>query len=604
MAPCGARQVSHPSGPFGLICVRIPTHLRQSRHGIFFFRIVVPKALRSSFDGRCEIKRSLHTRNVRVALVEARQLALAAYQLFDLVKCSMAGIVDINNPSAFEPDGTGSKFEYTVEENLNTGTRITRIKTDPSSAASVEAGKRMALEIEARKHQFIGKRATDDPEALARDAEERAELAAAMGLVPESHASPSATVPPLAASADAIVPRQTKLNVAQLSPADRKRLLSNLWGEYSAQQAKSNWTKSRTVSDYNQKFEVFLEWMGDRPIHWVRKIDYSSFKNWMLTEYRAPDLKPGKPAGLNPRSVDKYTTAVNGLFKWAQASGYFPDREVLPTSLQTIMSKSAVKKRAKKREANRNFQEHELPVAFNPETYLHENQVVHHFWPPLLALFTGARRAEVSQLLIRDVRQDSNGLWLLDITDDDRGKNVKNESARRTVPLHPTLIEIGFLDYLEEVKKAGLGESLFPGIGANKHNEKGNAVGNAWRRYLIACGLRTEEQVDDDPNTLTFHSLRHTAISVLRNAGVAYDLRCQMVGHEAEGQHAEYGGPAVAATLAEKVLPVFHYPGLDFSKLRYKVGSLEIRKKRGYSHAPRSSGAGKEKKAAKKIEPS
>jgi integrase len=556
--------------------VRIPSHIRQSRHGIFFFRIVVPKALRSCFDGRTEIKRSLHTRDMRAALVQARHLTTAAYQLFDLVKCSMAPKIDPNDPSTWLPENVKGRFEYTIEEDLNAGTRKVQIKTDSKSPESVAAGRAVALAIEAKKTLSLGKIATDDPARLAEDDNLRAELAAIV-----AGGSESAPAPVLAASEPP--PRRTKIDTDKLSQKDRERLLSALWGTYAAQKKDTEWD-SRTTTDYNQKFNLFLGWIADRPIHWITKIDYSTYKNWLLTEY---EWAKGK-RGLNARTVDKYTTAVNGFFNWAQASGYFPEGQSLPTAKQTIMSKSAVKKRAKKREANRNFRPEELSVAFDAEAYALENQVVHHFWAPLLALFTGARRAEVSQLLIRDVAQLPDGRWYIDITDDDYSKNVKNDNARRTVPLHPTLIEIGFLDYLNEVKAAKQGPELFPGVEANKHGEKGNAVGNAWRRYLVRRGLRTEQAKDENPDTLTFHSLRHTAISVLREAGVPYDLRCQMVGHEAEGQQADYGGAASVAALAEKVLPVFMYPGLDFSKLRYKVGSLDIKKKSGYTRNPRT----------------
>lgn len=561
--------------------MRIPTHLRQSRHGIFFFRIVVPKALRPLFDGRSEIKRSLHTREIRVALVQARQMSLAAYQLFDLVKCSMAPIIDPNDPSTWLPKNVKGKFEYTIEEDLNAGTRKVQIKTDPNSAESVAAGRAVALAIEQKKQLLMGKISTDDPAKLAEDEALRAELAAIIdsvrpGLVPvvapTPEPDPATFEPP---------PRRNKIDTDKLSPKDRERLLSALWGTYAAQSKDVEWG-SRTTSDYNQKFNLFLDWIKDRPIHWVTKTDYSAYKNWLLTEY---EWEKGK-RGLNARTVDKYTTAVNGLFNWAQASGYFPENQSLPTAKQTIMSKAAVKKRAKKREANRNFRPEELAIAFDAEIYANENQVAHHFWTPLIALFTGARRAEVSQLLIRDVAQTPEGLWFIDISDDDHQKNVKNENARRRVPLHPTLIDIGFLDYLNEVKAAKKGPELFPGVEANKHGEKGNAVGNAWRRYLVRRGLRTEEAKDDNPDTLTFHSLRHTAVSLLREAGVPYDLRCQMVGHEAEGQQADYGGAAAVAKLAEIVIPIFKYPGLDFSKLRYKVGSLSIKKRSGYTRQP------------------
>jgi hypothetical protein len=42
--------------------MRIPTRLRLSRHGVYYFRNVVPKTVRAAFGGRREIKASLGTR--------------------------------------------------------------------------------------------------------------------------------------------------------------------------------------------------------------------------------------------------------------------------------------------------------------------------------------------------------------------------------------------------------------------------------------------------------------------------------------------------------------------------------------------------------------
>jgi hypothetical protein len=82
-----------------------------------------------------------------------------------------------------------------------------------------------------------------------------------------------------------------------------------------------------------------------------------------------------------------------------------------------------------------------------------------------------------------------------------------------------------------------------------------------------------------DPDTLTFHSLRHTAVALLKKKKVSYDMRCQMVGHEAGGQQDVYGGDTPVETLAEAVFPVFKYPGLNFAALKYRAGSALVRKK-------------------------
>jgi hypothetical protein len=36
--------------------------------------------------------------------------------------------------------------------------------------------------------------------------------------------------------------------------------------------------------------------------------------------------------GLNVRTVDNYTTVLNGFLEWAQEKGYFPDSRRLPTA--------------------------------------------------------------------------------------------------------------------------------------------------------------------------------------------------------------------------------------------------------------------------------
>ncbi|MEN9437695.1 MAG: hypothetical protein RIR09_2350 [Pseudomonadota bacterium] len=51
--------------------MRLPTYVYRSRHGIYFFRIVVPLALRNALSGQREIKRSLRTRDKRQPVVES-----------------------------------------------------------------------------------------------------------------------------------------------------------------------------------------------------------------------------------------------------------------------------------------------------------------------------------------------------------------------------------------------------------------------------------------------------------------------------------------------------------------------------------------------------
>jgi integrase len=73
---------------------------------------------------------------------------------------------------------------------------------------------------------------------------------------------------------------------------------------------------------------------------------------------------------------------------------------------------------------------------------------------PLLGLWTGCRLEELGQALVVDV-QAADGVHYLNISDLGEGKSVKTAGSRRPVPMHPELIRLGFLRYIEERRKQG-----------------------------------------------------------------------------------------------------------------------------------------------------
>ena len=93
------------------------------------------------------------------------------------------------------------------------------------------------------------------------------------------------------------------------------------------------------------------------------------------------------------------------------------------------------------------------------------------YWIPLLCLYEGLRVSEASQLYTNDVVA-VDGVWCLsvisDASDDDEDgpptrsslnvarsadefRRLKNPSSRRIVPIHPKLIELGFLEFVRRV---------------------------------------------------------------------------------------------------------------------------------------------------------
>ncbi len=144
-------------------------------------------------------------------------------------------------------------------------------------------------------------------------------------------------------------------------------------------------------------------------------------------------------------------------------------------------------------------------------------------WGPLIALFTGMRLGEVSQLSLSDLKQEC-GIRYFDVNDEG-DKNVKSAAGIRTVPVHERLVDLGLLSYVEEVRSSGA-TRLFPEFTYSKNNGYGRNLGRWFNeKFLPALSLKSDE--------LVFHSLRHTVITNLLQQNVPMSVVQALVGHEA-----------------------------------------------------------------------
>lgn len=142
------------------------------------------------------------------------------------------------------------------------------------------------------------------------------------------------------------------------------------------------------------------------------------------------------------------------------------------------------------------------------------------YWIPLLALYTGARCSELCQLLVQDI-DTTEHVPLIKITDQGEGQHVKTNASVRTIPIHSELIRLGFLEYVSSQKSTRLWPDLPLRTG------KPGGYFSLWfaslRQYL---GI---------PNTLVFHSFRHTVRSSLSESRVPEPIIDKLLGHESHG---------------------------------------------------------------------
>ena len=78
---------------------------------------------------------------------------------------------------------------------------------------------------------------------------------------------------------------------------------------------------------------------------------------------------------------------------------------------------------------------------------------------------------------------------------------MKTDSSLRTIPIHPKLIDMGFLYYVEYQRK-NKKEKLFSDLRQQKRGLYGRSVQAWFARHLDTLGIISETKV--------FHSFRHT----------------------------------------------------------------------------------------------
>ena len=79
--------------------MKLPSHLKISRHGIYYFRTIVPKVIRPLYDGKTELKYSLHTRDPVTARRQAYILSAQTAHIFSKARLAMTRY----DPKNFNP---------------------------------------------------------------------------------------------------------------------------------------------------------------------------------------------------------------------------------------------------------------------------------------------------------------------------------------------------------------------------------------------------------------------------------------------------------------------------------------------------------------------
>lgn len=375
-------------------------------------------------------------------------------------------------------------------------------------------------------------------------------------------------------------PTQHRSSVSAIDAEPDLPLMSVIARECYAEVGKEkNWS-AKTEAARHTQIKQFLEICGDKPLNQYTQQDIRDLK---VTLRSLPPQSHGKKqfkgmtkaqiadkarelgmVGLSTESVRQIMTSVSMVFGWARTER----RTSLVNIVQPMIPLPSTG--GSKRDKRHGFTPEELQKLFSAPVFsgvkseadwLQPGDVrMHHtgrFWVPLLALYAGARLMEAVQLVREDVGCEG-GIWFLDINEDDEdetGKRVKNESSIRRIPIHPELVRLGFLRFIETVPA---GFRLFPDIAIGPDTQRHRHASKMFNKLLAVMGVKGPKKV--------WHSLRHSFEQACRDSRVDSAIMDQLQGHSQKGMRANYGEGYKLPELNEGIQSI-RYAGLDLSHL-------------------------------------
>lgn len=342
----------------------------------------------------------------------------------------------------------------------------------------------------------------------------------------------------------------------------------------------------KTDLHYLNLIELTVGLWGERRT--IRSIDRETCRElldtliWLPTnaEKKFPKLSPvqasamakakGLSGTLSPASVNGYMTKFRAVMNFAANEGWIERNPA--KGLQVI-------DRVRRRDKRLPFSVEQLRLIFDAPLYRGcvddwagystpgcARPRRGRFWVPLIALFSGMRMNEICQLHAADIHR-LDGVDCFFVTegpsDSDNGKRLKTAASERFIPIHPTLIKMGFMTFVTERRATGA-VRLFSELQKSSTGYYSDPFSKWFRRFLQRAGA-------DRPKTC-FHSFRHCYRDALREARIDHEVALALGGwtsaNGGEGGEtaAAYGRGYRAQTLYEAMGRIA-YPDLDLSHL-------------------------------------
>jgi len=510
----------------------LPSHTYKTTHG-YLFRVVVPEALRGLL-GKREIKKSLG-HDYRRACSEAYRLSLETDRLFQSAR-------DKLGTKQSQQGGLDNFLSLPQEKRLQPITEVT-----DELVASIKHLWLSSLDADlARRREGLDDEEYDDLQNNIKVMKAKIGSALARGDV-------TAFIPAVRALFHGrgytlnLSPETERLLVLDILPAvqegydileqrqqgrqtmpafDPSLALPAAWQERPEPSVGLSWEK------------LFEHWRNDRirPEQTVRdaesylrniregfpKSTPATFTRALVTAWlrQERELRNNKP-----KTLEKKGTLVGAMFSVAVKDELLEKNPFAGFDYKRFAAKEGVEDK----EPRLPFTETQLKRIFSSDEGVVSPQVAKlrggggyypRVWLPLIALLSGARLDEIGSLTVDDIVVQPVPYFKV--------RRGKTQSSVREVPLHPELVRLGFLQYVDAVRDAGY-ESLWPEMKSSSPKTKDSEVLGKWFNNYLRKTLKL-------PPSVVFHSFRHTFKDFCRDALIPREIHHAISGHEENDQ--------------------------------------------------------------------
>jgi integrase len=474
--------------------LQVPRPFKKPETGVYYFRRIVPEPLRQ-FVGKAEVRRSLRTKDPKVAARRFTEVAAAVAREWDALR---RGPV---------PHELARDFVHHL---------------DPASRAELAED---LSEVDLMAAGYVDEREPPydwEPERTPAAQKAAKRLIERRGLASwlESHQQTPLTpgqLQGLVESVESVLLRPTEATPPP--PTSGLTLLDILQGWWT--EAKATGRKPSTHESYRHTTEALSAFLGHEDAQRVTPEDIVRFK-----DHRLASINPRTGRPLSPKTVkDSDLSGLKTLFGWAVSNRKLPSNPATGITIKLGKPQKLRGKGLTEDEAKAILQA-ALSVDGSARTDAARR------WVPWLAAYTGARVGELAQLRKQDVTREGDH-WVLLLTPE--AGTIKTNEARKVV-LHPHAVELGFPAWAGRqphghlfLKPSPTGDVLGPLQGVKNR---------------LAEFART---VITDPNVAPLHGLRHRFKSVGMDTGVPQRVLDAIQGHAPRTASDGYGEVSMKA---------------------------------------------------------